>query len=108
MTGAIAAVSCANGKVIHLVCVRSDATLGHLIGSYDEHDNLTWECGILEGEAHHDSRIAIGCRDPLAEEPVLDVVYQVPFGAIATRTWDQDAWTDRECNPFPSPLMLRG
>lgn len=95
MTGAIAAVSCANSSVIHLVCVRSDGYLSHAIGAYDKDKNLTWDHGNLKGQAHDKSRIAIGCRDATAAVPVLDIIWQTPEGDIVTQTYGEDGfWGD--------------
>lgn len=95
--GGIAAVTCGKGTILHFVCIKSDNTIGHAIGQYDDHGSLTWQLGDLTGDAYEGSRIAIGCRDPHAPTPILDVVYQHTSGAVVSRSTRQDgSWAPRE------------
>jgi hypothetical protein len=108
MTGAIAAVACANGRTQHLVCVKKDGTLGHIIGTYDHDDNLTWSLGTLEGEAHPSSRIAIGCPNPREDFPILDVVYQHKNNAIMSAAYHATSgvWEERESGALFTPSLV--
>lgn len=105
MTGAIASVACANGRVQHFVCVKKDGTLGHLIGTYDKDDNLTWSLGTLRGMAHQQSRIAIGCPNPTEDFAILDVVYQNIDNAIVSTVYREATgdWEDSEFGFSPVP-----
>lgn len=85
MPGAIASVACANGKIHHFVCIKKDGNLGHVIGQFDTNHNVTWFKGDLTGVAHKNSQIAIGCSNPTAESPSLDICYQAPSLAIVTK-----------------------
>lgn len=102
MPGAIAAVACANGRIQHLVCVKNDGTLGHIIGTYDHDDNLSWSLGTLKGLAHPSSRIAIGCPNPREDFPIIDVVYQNANNAIVSTVYRSATgdWEDSESNLF--------
>jgi hypothetical protein len=85
MTGAIASVACANGKIHHFVCIKKDATLGHVIATFDADDNLTWSMGNLTGQAHPQSQIAVGSPNPDDASATIDVLYQHPSGAIVSQ-----------------------
>lgn len=83
MPGAIAFVACANGKIHHFVCVKKDGSLGHIIASFNNDDDVTWSLGDLTGQAHKQSQIAIACSNPTDEvSSELDVLYQNPSMAI--------------------------
>jgi hypothetical protein len=86
MPGAIASVACANGKIHHLVCIKKDGNLGHIIAQLDPNNNVTWFKGDLTGVAHPLSQIAIGCSNPTDESPSLDICYQAPSHAIVTKS----------------------
>jgi hypothetical protein len=99
MTGAIAGVTCANGKIHHFVCVKKDGSLGHIIANFNKEDHkLAWSKGDLSGQAHLRSHIAIGCPDTTATTPRLDVVYQDPSGVIVATSRDPntDQWSTGE------------
>ena len=97
MPGAIASVACANGRVHHLVCVKKDGNIGHIIAELDTNNNVTWFKGDLTGIAHPLSQIAIGCPNPTDESPSLDVCYQAPSLAIVTKAKPagSSSWTGR-------------
>ena len=97
MTGAIASVACANGKIHHFVCVKKDCSLGHIIATFDDNDNVTWSMGDLTGQAHPKSQIAIGCPNPIEDSPSLDLIYQNPSADLVTmgRDGHTQQWSNK-------------